>query len=176
MQLLKDKLILRPTNDQNHLKYPTKKSVKLQSCLCVVLHCGTTVLQLLRRGGGSCGSGVEPAYCYHKIGGSIPLVCMSKGNILTPKHFLMLHCSHRHQCMNLWITVSCFGQKCLINAIKCKCKNCLKYLSLDSVRFCQPAGQQVRSSSRHIRKYLFKCFWTQFSYPGHPGLMMSSLK
>ena len=27
---------------------------------------------------GSCGSGVEPAYCYWTITGSIPLVCMSK--------------------------------------------------------------------------------------------------
>lgn len=54
-----DKLILRPTNDQNHLKYSTKKSVKLQSCLCVVLHCAATVLRpddVWTRGGGSCGS------------------------------------------------------------------------------------------------------------------------
>lgn len=28
--------------------------------------------------------------------------------------------SHPHQCMNIWITVSCFWQKCLLNVLECK--------------------------------------------------------
>ena len=34
-----------------------------------------------------------------------------------------LHGSHRHQCMNVWITVSRLGQKLLLNTIKCKNEN-----------------------------------------------------
>ena len=37
-----------------------------------------TVVGLQTMSLGGCVSGVEPAACYHKVAGSIPLVCMSK--------------------------------------------------------------------------------------------------
>ena len=60
-----------------------------------------------------CGSGVEPASCHRKVAGSIPLVCMSK---------CPWSCMAVATTISVWMhELSCFGQKCLINALKCKC-------------------------------------------------------
>ena len=75
---------------------------------------------------GSCGAGVEPASCYQKAAGSIP--CMSEcpwASWWSPNCSL---CADRylawqpHLCMYVWIAVSCFGQKCLINSLKGDCE------------------------------------------------------
>ena len=79
---------------------------------------------------GGCGSVVGPASCYQKVAGSAPLVCVSKcpwARYWTPKLLLMCWST---PCMAataigvgmcVWITVSCFGQKCPLDALKCKC-------------------------------------------------------
>ena len=52
-----------------------------------------------------------------------PRIEVSLGKITAPDELVStLHGSHRHQCMSVWITVSRFGQKHLLNALKCKCK------------------------------------------------------
>ena len=65
--------------------------------------------------------------CYRKVVGSILHFEASLGTILCPKLFLMCRSA---PCMAataisiwkyVWITASCFGQKRLLNALKCKC-------------------------------------------------------
>ena len=41
------------------------------------------------------------------------------------------HCSHRHWCMFVWITVSLFGQKCLLNVLEANI-----HLYRCALRFC----------------------------------------
>ena len=69
---------------------------------------------------------VEPASCNRKVASSIPHVCMSKcpwARYWTPNCSWCAgrHLAYPHQCMNVWITVSRFVQKHLLNALKCKC-------------------------------------------------------
>ena len=80
-------------------------------------------LRFIRRAGGS---GVEPASCYQVVAGLIPLVlkCLL-ARYWNPKLLLMC-CSATYMaataisewmyCMYVCITVSCFGQKHLLNA------------------------------------------------------------
>ena len=75
---------------------------------------------------GSCGSGVEPVSCYWKVAGSIPFICMPKcpwARHWTPN---CSWCADRHlswqppSSVYVWITVSRFGQKRLLTALKSK--------------------------------------------------------
>ena len=57
-----------------------------------MLLCGPTQLKLCQTETLACGSGLEPASCYWKVAGSIPLVLhveVSLGEILNPKLLLM---------------------------------------------------------------------------------------
>ena len=78
------------------------------------------------------GSGVEPASCYRKVTGSIPLVGsveVSLGKILNSKLLLMcwsapwMAATASSVWMYLWITVSHFGQKRLLNALNVSVNN-----------------------------------------------------
>ena len=99
---------------RKHITHRGKNSLQ-QRC---VRHFLFVILEL-----GSCDSGVEPASCYRKGAGSIPLVCMSNcpwARYWTP---ISSWCAGRHLAataisvsMYVWIT----GQKCLLNALKCK--------------------------------------------------------
>ena len=109
----------RPKPSKIFHKEVSKVTVMSLCCSPLCCNCATTWWRMNKRWGQLWLMG-EPV-SYHKVAGSVPLVCMSKGNILNSKVLLMLHVSHHHQCMNLWITLSCFGQKHLINALKCKC-------------------------------------------------------
>ena len=73
-----------------------------------------------------CSSGVEPTSCYQKVASLIPLVCMSKCKNIEPQKLLLMCWSA--PCMaattitisvwiHVWITVSCCGQKCQLNAL-----------------------------------------------------------
>ena len=72
--------------------------------------------------GAKCGSGVDPAYCYQKAAGSISLGGMSKRPwardwTQTAPHVLVSNLHGVSVWMCVWITVSRFGQKCLLNAL-----------------------------------------------------------
>ena len=69
---------------------------------------------------GCCGSGVESASRYLKVAGLIPLICMSKfpmARYWTPKLLLMCWSAPctAATAISVWITVSRFGQKLLLN-------------------------------------------------------------
>ena len=86
--------------------------------------------------GCSCGSGLEPASCYQKVVDSILLVCMLKCPWYRYWTWNCSWCSgghHRHQCMHVWITVSCFGPKRLLNETKYYCGRQFR-----QARWCSP--------------------------------------
>ena len=104
------------------------KTWSLQSvkCIfkCLILPLFGYVVVWVWMSNGSFGSGAL-ASCHWKVAGLIPLVCVLKcpwAGYWTPKapDVLVgtLHDSHHHQCMNVWITVSRFGQKRLLKCPK----------------------------------------------------------
>ena len=61
--------------------------------------------------------GKEPASCYRKVAGSMCLGQDAKPQIAPDVLGGTLHGSHCHQHMNVSLTVSCFGPKCLVNSL-----------------------------------------------------------
>ena len=89
----------------------------------------------------SCRSGVESACYYRKVAGLIPQVCMlkcpwSRYRTSNSSGCAGQHLAWHHQCMNVLITVSLFGQKLLINALKCKCKIHTFVFNTRNIKLC----------------------------------------
>ena len=70
---------------------------------------------------GGCGSGVEPAPYYQKVAGSIPPGLHVSEHQTAPD--VQVGTLHASVWICVLITVSCFGQKHLINALKRQSKN-----------------------------------------------------